>query len=96
MAAHPLPRKLDQPVSAGAEGKARITVSLDPEIERRIGRLVARSGRAQAFFLRELVERSLDDVEDCCCAEAASERIRRGEAQTIPWEQLKKELGLDG
>ena len=96
MAAHPQPRKLDQPVSAGAEGKARITVSLDPEIERRIGQLVARSGRAQAFFLRELVERSLDDVEDCCCAVAASERIRRGEAQTISWEQLKKKLGLDG
>ena len=95
MAAHPLPRKLDRPVSAGAEGKARITVSLDPEIERRIGQLVARSGRGQAFCLRELVERSLDDVEDCCCAEAASERIRRGEAQLFSWEEIKKELGLD-
>ena len=73
----------------------RVTIGLDPEIERRISQLAARSGRAQAFFLRELVERSLDDVEDCCCAEAASERIRRGEEETIPWEQLKKELGLD-
>ena len=73
----------------------RVTIGLDPEIERRISQLAAQSGRAQAYFLRELVERSLDDVEDCCCAEAASERIRRGEEETIPWEQLKKELGLD-
>ena len=95
MAAHPQPRKLDRPVSAGTTGNVGITVSLEPEFERRVGQPVDRSGRARAFSLRQLVERSLDAVEDCCGTEAASERIRQGGAQTLSWEEIKKELGLD-
>ena len=70
------------------------TVRLDPEIERRIDKL-SKNGHTKAYLLRELVARSLVDVEDCQEAAAAIERIRIGEVKTISAEHLSKDLGLD-
>ncbi len=71
------------------------SVRLKPEIEARLDALAAKTGRTKAFYLRQIVEDGIDDLEDYYRAEEISERIRRGEETTKPLEQVMRELGLD-
>ncbi len=41
-----------------------VSIRLDPEIERRLDHLAAQTGRAKSYYLRELIEGGLDDLED--------------------------------
>lgn len=40
------------------------SVRLAPEIEQRLDFLASQTGRTKAFYLRELIERGLEDMED--------------------------------
>jgi len=71
------------------------SIRLNPEIEQRLEQLAAKTGRTKAYYLRELIERGLEDVEDYYLAEAALERLRKGEEQIHSSAEVKKELGLD-
>ena len=54
------------------------TIHLVPEAEQRIDSLVARTGRSKDFFLKEIIKRGLEDVEDYyLAAEAIGARPRR-------------------
>jgi RHH-type transcriptional regulator, rel operon repressor / antitoxin RelB len=68
------------------------SVRLSPETEQRIDRLAARSGRSKAYYLRELIERSLEDVEDYYLAEQVLERIRKGEEKVLTSEEFWRGL----
>lgn len=70
------------------------SVRLDPAIEQRLNYLAASTGRTKAFYLRELVERGIDDLEDYYLADAIMERVRTGEEQTYSLEDVERELGL--
>jgi RHH-type rel operon transcriptional repressor/antitoxin RelB len=41
-----------------------VSIRLAPEIEQRLDQLVAQTGRAKSYYLRELIEDGLDDLED--------------------------------
>ncbi len=56
------------------------SVRFSPEIEERLNRLARETGRAKSFYIRQMVEGSIDDVEDCYLAESVLERIRAGKA----------------
>ena len=71
------------------------SIRLDPALEKRLERLAVRTGRTKAYYLRELVSKGLDDLEDYYLADAISERVRKGEEETYSAEQVKQELGLD-
>ncbi len=71
------------------------SIRLEPEIEQRIEELSERTGRTKAFYLREMILRSLEDVEDYYLAEAALERLRKGEERTYTSAEVRRELGLD-
>lgn len=71
------------------------SIRLEPEIEARIDALAQRTGRTKAYYLRELIQNGLDDLEDYYAAVDVSERIRRGEEKTRPWADVRAELGLD-
>jgi RHH-type transcriptional regulator, rel operon repressor / antitoxin RelB len=68
------------------------SVRLSPETEKRIDVLAARSGRTKAYYLRELIERSLEDVEDYYLAEEVLERIRKGEEKVLTAEEFWRDL----
>jgi RHH-type transcriptional regulator, rel operon repressor / antitoxin RelB len=68
------------------------SVRLSPETERRIDLLAARSGRSKAYYLRELIERGIDDVEDYYLAEEVLERIRKGEEKVLTAEEFWRDL----
>jgi RHH-type transcriptional regulator, rel operon repressor / antitoxin RelB len=71
------------------------SIRLEPELEARLDALAKRTGRTKAFYLRQLIEENIDDLEDYYSAVEVSERIRRGEEGTRPWSAVRSELALD-
>jgi RHH-type rel operon transcriptional repressor/antitoxin RelB len=71
------------------------SVRFEPEIEARLDALAKRTGRTKAYYLREMAERYLEDMEDYYLATAALERLRKGEEQIHSSAEVRKELGLD-
>ena len=72
-----------------------ISIQLSPEIEERLDYLVAQTGCSKKDFLRDIIERVIEDVEDCYLAHKSAERIRRGEGRVYSSAEIKAELGLD-
>jgi RHH-type rel operon transcriptional repressor/antitoxin RelB len=72
-----------------------VSIRLDPEIEQRLDHLAAQTGRAKSYYLRELIEGGLEDLEDFYLADAAMERVRRGSEKLLDAYQVRKDLGLD-
>lgn len=71
------------------------SIRLDPVTEQRLDQLATRTGRTKAYYLRELVSRGLDDLEDYYLAADSAERVRKGEEPVYTSEQVRAELGLD-
>lgn len=69
------------------------SIRLAPEIEERLDFLAAKTGRSKAYYLRELIERGLEDVEDYYLAAEVLERIRSGEEDVVKAEDFWR--GLD-
>jgi RHH-type rel operon transcriptional repressor/antitoxin RelB len=72
------------------------SVRLPPEVESRLERLAEATGRTKAFYLRELIEQGLEDLEDAYLGAAALEAHRRSGEPTIPLVDLIEDLGLAG
>ena len=71
------------------------SIRLTPETEERIRLLASLTGRTKAFYLREIIDRGLDDIEDYYLAADVLERIRMGGEQVHTAEDVRKELGLE-
>jgi RHH-type rel operon transcriptional repressor/antitoxin RelB len=71
------------------------SIRLEPELERCLTELVKKTGRSKSFYLHEMIRRSFEDVHDYYVAEAAMERLRRGEERTYTLDEVSAELGLD-
>ena len=71
------------------------SVRLEAALEKRLDALARRTGRTKAYYLRELVQRGLDDLEDYYLAAATVERVRKGEEQTYSAADVRNDLGLD-
>ncbi|HEY0281211.1 MAG TPA: ribbon-helix-helix protein, CopG family [Rhizomicrobium sp.] len=71
------------------------SIRLEAPLEKRLDELARRTGRTKAYYLRELVQRGLDDLEDYYLAAETVERIRKGEEQTYSAADVRSDLGLD-
>ena len=71
------------------------TVRLEPATEQRLDQLAQLTGRTKAFYLRQLIEAGLDDLEDAYLGAAVAERIRLGKERTYSLDDVVRELGLD-
>ena len=70
------------------------SIRLDPATEKRLNRLAAKTGRSKAYYLRELVQKGLEDLEDYYLASAAMERVRKGEEKIHSLDEIERDLGL--
>ena len=70
------------------------SIRLAPETERRLAFLASQTGRTKAFYLREIIDRGIEDVEDYYLAADVLERIRKGRERVHSAEEVRKELGL--
>ena len=71
------------------------SIQLSPEIEQRLDFLASQTGRAKDFYVRELIERAVEDMEDYYLAADVLERIRQGTEEVFSAEEVRKSLGLD-
>ncbi len=71
------------------------SIRLDAKTEQRLHALSARTGRSKAFYLRQIIEKGLEDVEDYYLAAEVVERVRAGQEEVYSAEQVRKDLGLD-
>ncbi|EGQ9917144.1 ribbon-helix-helix protein, CopG family [Vibrio parahaemolyticus] len=70
------------------------SVRLSESTEKRLDQLAKLTGRSKAFYIREMIEKVLPDMEAVYLAEARLENIRSGKSKTISMEDLEKELDL--
>lgn len=70
------------------------SIRLAPEIEQRLDRLAASTGRSKAFYLRQIVEGGLDQLEDYYLAADVLERIRQGRERTLTLDEVERSLAL--
>ena len=71
------------------------SIRLNSSTEDRLNRLVTQTGRTKAYYLRELIERGLEDLEDYYLAVEIKERIRKGEEKIYSSSDVRHDLGLD-
>ncbi len=71
------------------------SIRLDAETEARLNFLAAQTGRSKAFYLRELIENGLADLEDYYLAADVLERVRKGQEPVHSAADVRAELGLD-
>ena len=72
------------------------SIRLSPESEQRLNFLASQTGRSKAFYLRELIESGLDDLEDYYLAADVLERVRSGRERLHAAGDVRADLGLDG
>ena len=72
------------------------SIRLAPETEQRLSFLATQTGRSKAFYLRELIETGLDDLEDYYLVADVLERVRKGRERLHSAESVRADLGLGG
>ncbi len=55
----------------------------------------AQTGRTKAYYLRELIEQGLEDMEDYYLAAEVLERVRKGQEPVHSAADVRTDLGLD-
>ena len=66
----------------------RVTIEIPEETHSLIARYAEEAGTATDAYVLELLEQHLEDLHDIALAEAAMERIRKGESHVISSEDF--------
>ena len=72
------------------------SIRLSPETERRLDYIASKTRRTKAFYIREMIERSIDDIEDYYLGAEIAERVRKGEEELFTTEEIRRDLDLEG
>lgn len=77
-------------------GKAAVprSLRLPADVDERLERLAAETKRSKSFYLRALVTTGLDRLEWEYSIAQRSEDIRAGRRETVPLEEVERELDL--
>jgi RHH-type rel operon transcriptional repressor/antitoxin RelB len=70
------------------------SIRMASETEKRLDALAANTGRTKAYYLREIIERGLEDMEDYYLAADVLERVRKGEEAVFTLSDVERELDL--
>lgn len=70
------------------------SIRLNSETEKRLALLAAQTGRSKAYYLREIIERGLEDTEDLYIAEQRLIDNRAGRSMTHTLDEVERDLGL--
>jgi RHH-type rel operon transcriptional repressor/antitoxin RelB len=70
------------------------SIRLSAKDEERLAFLSEQTGRSKAFYLRQLIENGLDELEDYYLAADVLERVRRGKEKVHSSSEVRRDLGL--
>ena len=71
------------------------SIRLAAELGDRLDRLAAKTGRTKAFYLRQLIESGISELEDYYLAADTLERVRKGQEKVYSAAAVRNDLGLD-
>lgn len=71
------------------------SIRLAPELSNRLTQLTLKTGRTKAFYLREIIENGIAEVEEYYLAAATLERVRKGQEKVYSAASVRNDLGLD-
>ena len=71
------------------------SIRLAPETEQRLDYLASHTGRSKAYYLREIIEQGIEQMEDYYLAAEVLERVRKGREPLHAAADVRKDLGLD-
>ena len=71
------------------------SIRLAPETEQRLDFLATSTGRTKAYYLREIIDQGLTEMEDYYLAAEVLERVRKGQEAVHSAADVRKDLGLD-
>lgn len=72
-----------------------IGLRIPVELNDRLDRLAASTGRSKSYYLIRILEDNLSEAEYVYGLEREAEAVRRGELQTRPLDELWDELGIE-
>lgn len=70
------------------------SIRLAPELEQRLDFLATQTGRTKAYYLREIIEQGIEDMEDYYLAADVLEKVRQQREQVYTGAEVRKQLGL--
>jgi RHH-type rel operon transcriptional repressor/antitoxin RelB len=70
------------------------SIRLAPETEQRLDYLASQTGRTKAFYLREIIEQGIEEMEDYYLAADVLERVRKGKEKVHSAADVRKDLDL--
>jgi RHH-type rel operon transcriptional repressor/antitoxin RelB len=71
------------------------SIRLSPELGSRLDRLASKTGRTKAFYLRQIIESGISEMEDYYLAADTLERVRKGQEKVYSAVSVRNDLGLD-
>jgi RHH-type transcriptional regulator, rel operon repressor / antitoxin RelB len=71
-----------------------LAIRLPAEIETRLNFLAESTGRTKTFYVREAIERHMEDLEDLFLAEQRLIESRAGRSQSYSLDDVERSLGL--
>lgn len=72
-----------------------ISIRLPEDIEKRLNRLAAKTGRSKTYYVTEAIIEHLGDIEDSYLAAQRLEDVMKGTSRTFTLDEARKQLGLD-
>jgi len=71
-----------------------LSVRLSSDMEQRLETLAKETQRPKSFYVREAIERSLEDIEDIYLAEKRLENLRAGKSRVHSLANVERDLDL--
>ncbi len=71
------------------------TVRLPRDLTARLSTLAQATKRTKSYFIREALERCIEDLEDAYLAETAYEDFLKSGEDSIPLEEVERRLDLE-
>jgi RHH-type rel operon transcriptional repressor/antitoxin RelB len=71
------------------------SIRLAPETEKRLNYLASHTGRTKAYYLREIIEQGIEEMEDYYLGADVLERVRKGQEEVHSATDVRRDLGLD-
>jgi RHH-type rel operon transcriptional repressor/antitoxin RelB len=71
------------------------SIRLAPELANRLDRLAAKTGRTKAFYLRQIIEGGIAEMEEYYLAAETLGRVRKGQEKVYSAASVRNDLGLD-
>ncbi|ASK28489.1 type II toxin-antitoxin system RelB family antitoxin [Neisseria chenwenguii] len=72
-----------------------LAIRLPQEIENRLSVLAEKTGRTKTYYAREAILEYLDDLEDFYLAEQRYADIQAGKSETVSFEDVMRDYGLE-